>query len=229
MQGNHLSTDDWRSLLFFMLVLLLGGGFLSDAANTADHVASSAQEARPIAVGAAAPDAALRDLDGNDVTLHAIVAGKPTVLIFYRGSWCPYCNLHLSDLVTVEEELRSLGYQIVAISPDRPEELNKMTAADHLNYRLFSDPQAEAMKKFGVAYQVDNTTFMNYKQKFSVDLESASGHNHHILPVPAVFILDRGGKIVFVHADPDYKVRMKGAEVLAAAKAAATTSDALQK
>ena len=94
MQGNHLSTDDWRSLLFFMLALLLGGGFLSDAANTADQVASSAQEARPIAVGAAAPDAALRDLNGNDVTLHAIVAERPTVLIFYRGSWCPYCNLH---------------------------------------------------------------------------------------------------------------------------------------
>ena len=88
-----------------MLVLLLGGEFRSDAANTADQVASSAQEARPIAVGAAAPDAALRDLDGNDVTLNAIVAEKPTVLIFYRGSWCPYCNLQLSDLVKVEEEL----------------------------------------------------------------------------------------------------------------------------
>ena len=218
-----------RSLLLFTLTLLLGGGFLSDAANTADEVASSAKEARPIKVGVAAPDAGLRDLDGNDVTLHVIVAGKPTVLIFYRGSWCPYCNLHLSDLVTVEEDLRSLGYQIVAISPDRPEELNKMTAADHLNYRLFSDPHAEAMKKFGVAYQVDDTTFMNYKQKFNVDLESASGQNHHILPVPAVFILDRAGKIVFVHADPDYKVRMKGAEVLAAAKTAATTSGAVQK
>ena len=234
--AKHLTRDFPRSLtagrrsqLFFTLALLLGGGFLSDAANTADEVASSAKEARPIEVGVAAPDAGLRDLDGNDMTLHAIVAGKPTVLIFYRGSWCPYCNLHLSDLVTVEEDLRSLGYQIVAISPDQPEELNKMTAADHLNYRLFSDPQAEAMKKFGVAYQVDNTTFMNYKRKFNVDLESASGQKHHILPVPAVFILDRGGKIVFVHADPDYKVRMKGAEVLAAAKAAATTSDAHQK
>jgi peroxiredoxin len=229
MQTNHLVTAARRSLLFLMVALLLGGGLSSAPANTADQVASSAKEAKPIEVGTAAPDAGLRGLDGNDVTLHAIVAGKPTVLIFYRGSWCPYCNLHLSDLFTVEEELRSLGYQIVAISPDRPEELNKMTAADHLNYRLFSDPQAEAMKKFGVAYQVDNTTLTNYKQKFNVDLESSSGQTHHILPVPAVFILDRGGKIVFVHADPDYKVRMKGAEVLAAAKAAATTSDALQK
>ncbi len=151
------------------------------------------------------------------------------MLIFYRGSWCPYCNAHLSDLVTVEEELRSLGYRIVAISPDRPEELNRMTTADHLNYRLFSDPQAEGMKKFGVAYQVGDTTVTSYKQKYNVDLERSSGQTHHILPVPAVFILDRVGKIVFVHADPDYKVRMKGADVLAAAKTAATTSDALQK
>jgi peroxiredoxin len=163
------------------------------------------------------------------VTLHGIIAGKPTVLIFYRGSWCPYCNAHLSDLVTVEEELRSLGYQIVAISPDRPEELNRMTIADHLNYRLFSDSQAEAMKKFGVAYRVDDTAVKNLKQKYNVDLERASGQTHHILPVPAVFVLDRAGKIVFVHADPDYKVRMKGAEVVAAAKTAITTSDALQK
>ena len=76
---------------------------------------------------------------------------------------------------------------------------------------------------------VDNNTVTNYKRKFNVHLESSSGQTHHILPVPAVFIVDRGGNIVFVHAVPDYKVRMKGAEVLAAAKAAATTSDALQK
>jgi AhpC/TSA family len=151
MRANHLSTADYRSILFFMLALLLGGGFLSDAAKTADQVASSGQEA--IAVG----------------------------------------------------------------------------AADHLNYRLFSDPRAEAMKKFGVAYQVDNNTVTYYKRKFYVDLESSSGQTQHILAVPAVFIVDRGGNIVFVRADPDYKVRMKGAEVLAAAKAAATTFDALRK
>ena len=104
-----------------------------------------------------------------------------------------------------------------------------MTTADHLNYRLFSDSQAEAMKKFGVAYRVDDTAVKVFKQKYNVDLERASGQTHHILPVPAVFILDSTGKIVFVHADPDYKVRMKGAEVLAAAKTAATTSDAPQK
>ena len=229
MQTYHFPTTVRVSLSVSVFALLLVGGFLSARANTADQVAPSAEDAEPIRVGTGAPDAGLRDLEGKEVTLHGIIAGKPTVLIFYRGSWCPYCNAHLSDLVKVEEELLSLGYQIVAISPDRPEELNRMTIADHLNYRLFSDSQAEAMKKFGVAYRVDDTAVKNFKQKYNVDLERASGQTHHILPVPAVFILDRAGKIVFVHADPDYKVRMKGAEVLAAAKSAATTSDALQK
>jgi peroxiredoxin len=229
MKMIHIPIAIRKSLKFLLLALIAPGGVATGSANTVNQVAPSAQDAQPIGVGTSAPDAALRDLGGKEVTLQAIIAGKPTVLIFYRGSWCPYCNAHLSDLVTVEEELRSLGYQIVAISPDRPEELNRMTTADHLNYRLFSDPQAEAMKKFGVAYRVDDATVTNYKKKYNVDLERSSGQTHHILPVPAVFIIDRTGKIVFVHADPDYKVRMKGAEVLAAAKTAATTSDTLQK
>jgi peroxiredoxin len=228
MKTIHLPTGARKLLKFFLLTLTLLSNLLLAHANSANQIAPSAEDAEPIAVGTGAPDAHLRDLGGKEVTLHAIIAGKPTVLIFYRGSWCPYCNAHLSDLITVEEQLRSLGYQIIAISPDRPEELNRMTTEDHLNYRLFSDPQAEAMKNFGVAYRVDDTTIATYK-KFNVDLERSSGQTHHILPVPAVFIIDRTGKIVFVHADPDYKVRMKGAEVLAAAKQSVSASDAPQK
>jgi peroxiredoxin len=223
-----LSMSVRKLLKFFLLSLTLLSGVLSAHANSANQIAPSAEDAEPIQAGTVAPDAHLRDLDGKEVTLHAIIAEKSTVLIFYRGSWCPYCNAHLSDLITVEEELRSLGYQIIAISQDRPEELNRMTTEDHLNYRLFSDPQAEAMKNFGVAYRVDDTAIANYK-KFNVDLERSSGQTHHILPVPAVFIIDRTGRVVFVHADPDYKVRMKGSEVLAAAKKSAPASDGPQK
>ncbi|HZC35509.1 MAG TPA: peroxiredoxin-like family protein [Chthoniobacterales bacterium] len=140
MKTNHLPIGARKSLTFLLLALVLLGGCLSAPASTANQVAPSAELAEPIGVGTDAPDADLPDLEGKDVTLHAIIGGKPAVLIFYRGSWCPYCNAHLSDLVTLEEELRSRGHQIVVISPDRPEELNPMTTADHLNYRLFSDP-----------------------------------------------------------------------------------------
>ena len=92
----------------------------------------------------------------------------------------------------------------------------------------FLAPRAKAMKKFGVAYQVDNNTITNYKRRFYVYLESSSGETHHILAVPAVFIVDHGGNIAFVRADSDYKVRMKGAKVLAAARAA-SSFEALRK
>ena len=177
MKALHLSMRARRPSKFFLLSLTLLSGALWAHANSANQVALRAEDAEPIQVGTVAPDAHLRDLGGKEVTLHAIIAEKSTVLIFYRGSWCPYCNAHLSDLITVEEELRSLGYQIIAISPDRPEELNRMMTEDHLNYRLFSDPQAEAMKNFGVAYQVDDTAIANYK-KFNVDLERSSGKTH---------------------------------------------------
>src|ERR1700756_5914171 len=196
MKTIQLPTGARKLLKFFLLTLTLFSSLLLAHADSANQIAPSAEDVEPIAVGTGAPDAHLRDLDGKEVTLHAIIAEKSTVLIFYRGSWCPYCNAHLSDLITVEEELRSLGYQIIAISPDRPEELNRMTTEDHLNYRLFSDPQAEAMKNFGVAYRVDDATIANYK-KFNVDLERSSGQTHHILPVPAVFIINRTGEIVF--------------------------------
>jgi peroxiredoxin len=228
MKTIQLSTGARKPLKFFLLNLTLFSSVLLAHANSTNQIPARAEDAEPIAVGTGVPDAHLLDLNNKEVTLHALIAGKPTVLIFYRGSWCPYCNAHLSDLVTVEEQLRSLGYQIIAISPDRPEELNRMTTKDHLNYLLFSDPQAEAMKNFGVAYRVDDTTIANYK-KFNVDLERSSGQTHHILPVPAVFIINRTGEIVFVHADPDYKVRMKGAEVLAAAAKSAAASEAPQK
>jgi len=160
------------------------------------------------------PDATLQALNGKNVSLTNILKRKRTVLIFYRGGWCPYCNAHLSDLVTIEKQVTDRGFQIIAISPDTPSELNKTLTKDHLNYKLFSDSSAEAMKKFGVAYRLDDPTFTKMRDSFGVDLEKSSGQTHHILPVPSVFVVGKDGKIVYVHSNPDYKVRLKGSEIL---------------
>lgn len=181
-------------------------------------VPNAAAKAVALKVGAKAPDSVLLSLDGKPQRLKSVLGGKPTVLIFYRGSWCPYCNLHLADLQSVEEQIRKLGFQIVAISPDKPADLSTMMDKHQLTYRLYSDSKAVALKKFGVAFRVDDQTFEKMRENYKVDLEKASGETHHILPVPSVFVIDRTGKIVYVHADPDFKVRMKGEEVLAVAK-----------
>lgn len=144
----------------------------------------------------------------------SLLKRQRTVLIFYRGGWCPYCNAHLSDLVTIEQKLTAKGFQIIAISPDTPAELNNTLTKDHLTYKLFSDSSAEAMKKFGVAYRLDDPTFSKMKDSYGVDLEKFSGQTHHILPVPSVFVINRDGNIVYAHSNADYKVRLKASEIL---------------
>jgi peroxiredoxin len=181
-----------------------------------ESVANSAAEAVPIKVGERVPDALLGNQVGKSVRLRSVLRGKPTVIIFYRGEWCPFCNAHLSELAAIEGDVRKRGYQIIAISPDISSELAKMAEKDHLTYKMFSDSTAEAMRKFGVAFRVDDETYTKYRDSYHIDLERSSGQTHHILPVPSVFIVDKSGKIIFAHANADYKVRLKGLEILSA-------------
>jgi peroxiredoxin len=174
---------------------------------------------KPLTVGSDIPHVNILDLNGESKELHSIIDSKPTIIVFYRGGWCPFCNVHLADLGNVEKDLQDLGFQIIGISPDISEEITKTKDTYQLPYLLFSDTKAESMQKFGVAFRVDDATFTDYKDNYKIDLEKASGERHHILPVPSVFIVNSRGKITYVHSNPDFKVRMKGTELVAAAMA----------
>jgi peroxiredoxin len=185
----------------------------------AQEVAPSPSEIRPLLIGAAAPDSPLRTMDGTGTTLKAVLGGKPGVVIFYRGGWCPYCNAHLREIKSVQKKLAALGYATVAISPDRPEELQKTARKHALPYALLSDSRFDAARAFGVAYQLDADTLKKYAT-YGVDLRKASGEPHDWLPVPSVFLLGRDGTVDFVYANPDYRVRLKASVLIAAASAA---------
>jgi peroxiredoxin len=171
-------------------------------------------------VGDAIPDVKLRTEENEEVSLRKLVSEKPTVLIFYRGGWCPFCNRHLQSLVGIEEDLNKAGAQLLAISMDTPEKLKATPDRSKLPYRLFSDSDANAAKAFGIAFKVDEALVKKYKESYGIDLEAASGHDHHILPYPAVFIANANGVIRFVHVNPDYKVRLEPAKILEAARSA---------
>lgn len=197
-------------------VLVIGAGMA--IAGLDDMVASSAETTKPLKAGVKAPNPGLHNLEGKKTDLTTVVGEKPTVLIFYRGGWCPYCNRHLAELGKIEGDLMEMGYQMVAVSPDTPAELNKSTEKGELKYKLFSDSSAQAAKQFGIAFKVEESLVTKYKNDYKIDLEAASGQKHHILPVPSVFIIKKG-MIVYSYSNPDYRVRLKGDEVLAAAKA----------
>jgi len=180
--------------------------------STVGKIAASATDVVPLDKGANVPKLTLKAADGKAFDLNAAVAKKPTVLIFYRGGWCPFCNTQLSGLVGIVKDLTDAGYQLLAVSPDKPEELAKTMDKDKLTYTLLSDSDAAAIQAFGLAFKAASTQFNM--------LEQYSGATHHALPVPAVYILGTDGAIKFVHFDPDYKVRMDPAKILEQAKAA---------
>lgn len=193
---------------------------ISTGAMAAGTLADSADAICPVLLGSAMPDAAMQTIDGKPTTLKQQVDGRPAILVFYRGGWCPYCNVQLSDLRLITAETEALGYRLVAISPDLPEELGKTMTRDKLDYTLLSDSKADVMRAFGIGFRVDDATIEKYKG-YGIDLEKSSGENHHALPVPSVFIVDAAGVLQFSYVHPDYKVRVPGSVILAAAKAIA--------
>ena len=169
---------------------------------------AQAVEVKPLGVGADVPDVKVRTATGEAFSLKTAVAEKPAVLIFYRGGWCPFCTKHLMALQEIEEQIAARGYQILAISPDRPEKLSETLDEQELGYTLLSDADMVAAKAFGLAFEVDEKTREAYKG-YGIDLVEASGREHYLLPVPAVYVVNQAGKITYAFAEEDYKVRLE--------------------
>lgn len=189
---------------------------LASAAHA--QIAAAPEQVRPLLPGSPSPQVALQDHTGKAVAMSEALAGKPTLLVFYRGGWCPYCNIQLSALRKVVPDLASHGFQLVAVSPDRPEELSRTLEKNELDYTLLSDNKAELMQAFGIAFKVDEETIEKYKS-YNIDLAKASGHDHYALPVPSVFVIDADGVVQFAYSNPDYRTRVPERIVRAAIEA----------
>lgn len=203
-----------------VLAIAAAGACYGPGANSGagiDRPVTGVEGVSPLGEGQRAPTAVLRDAQGRLVNAGGLYPQGPTMLIFYRGGWCPYCTQHLAELASIESDIEAMGIQIVAVSPDRPEKLREAADEAQLGYRLLSDSDAHLARAFGVAFRVDDETIAMYDE-FGIDLEESSGRPHGILPVPAVYLIDTGGVIRFAHWDPDYRQRISGDGVLAAAR-----------
>lgn len=169
------------------------------------------EDVSPLLIGETIPNEQVGTMDGKTVALHDLLKDKPTVLIFYRGGWCPFCNTHLAEVGQAEEEILKLGYQILAVSPDDMAHLQKTDEKNKLNYQLLSDSKGTLTKASGLAFKAP--------ERYSKMLvEHSSGDNTGFLPVPAVFVLNTKGEILFEYINPNYKVRMPGDLLMAALK-----------
>lgn len=176
-------------------------------------IAPEAKAAAPLETGASIPDVTVHDAEGEKISLHSLVKDGPTVIVFFRGSWCPICTRHFQDLMKIHPEVVKRGARMIAISPDTVANSAANTKKLKTPFPLYSDSDVAAASAFGLAFRVDDATITKYKG-FGIDLEKASGHDHHALPVPAVYIVDEAGKILYAHSNPDYTKRLDGATIL---------------
>jgi peroxiredoxin len=184
-----------KKLLFIFLVTL------TSVANAQNMIAKSAADIAPLLIGEKIPNLTLKSSENTDVNISNLFKKKKTVLVFYRGGWCPYCNLHLQALAEAEKQILDLGYQIIAVSPDSPENLKLTAEKDKLKYTLLSDSKGELIKAAGIAYEAPE----NYKTVINVHSNEV---NKSFLPVPSVFVVNPESDIIFEYISPDFKQRI---------------------
>jgi len=186
-------------------------------------VAESAELTKPLQAGQNAPRFVVRTVAGEPFVFEPRELEHPVILITFRGGWCPYCNMHLSELRKVMPEIRELGLDILFLSGDRPELIYKSLQGDtqeavaDLDYRIYSDADAQAAIALGIAFKTSERTIQRRHEK-GEDIAGSSMLRHGILPVPAVFVIDTNGKIAYTFVEADYKVRLPAEDLLEVAR-----------
>lgn len=159
-------------------------------------------------VNATAPDFTAKDQDGKEVSLQSLKEKGAVVIIFYRGNWCPYCNKELKSLQDSLQYITDKGATVVAISPEATEGIDKTIAKTGASFPVLHDADVRIAKTYKVSYEVDEKTRAMYLEKWNVDfLKINEQKEKAILPVPAVYIVNKEGKIIYRFFDRDITKR----------------------
>jgi len=178
------------------------------------RLAASDLASHALKIGDTAPDFILPDAHGLPVRFYSLLARGPVVIVFYRGGWCPYCNLHLRGFQRALPQLQELGAQMVAISPQLPDNSLSTQEKNELAFPVLSDVGNKVARQFGIVFELNDELLQLYRQ-FGHALEEANGESgKRELPVPATFLADHQGIIRLAHVDVDYTRRMDPDEVI---------------
>ncbi len=212
--------------LSFLIIALTFNAFSQDATpkdkptaakekKTAMSKDVSPQEASKNAlnVGAQMPSFALSDAHGKTVTSSDLLKQGNLVVVFYRGAWCPYCNLYLKKLQEHLPQIKAQNANLVAISVENPDTSAAVANKNKVQFTVLSDPLLNTARKFGIVYQLDSGTNEKYKN-FGVDLVKQNGTAKPELPLSATYIVNQKGEIVYAFLEPDYKIRAEPAVLI---------------
>ncbi|GAB0113912.1 peroxiredoxin-like family protein [Acidisoma sp. C75] len=187
---------------------------------TAELIASGAVT-RALKAGDKAPAFTLEDPDGQPVSSAELIAQGPLVVSFYRGVWCPYCNMELQALQAALPEFRKLGANLLAISPQTPVNSRKSVRQNALDFAILSDSHNTVAAAFGLRFELPDYLIDLYKSLKS-DLPAFNGDPSWTLPMPGRFVIAQDGTILYAEVNPDYTRRPEPEDMLPALRRAAT-------
>lgn len=167
-----------------------------------------------LSVGDCAPEFILPDTQGNPVSSRQLLVQGPLVVSFYRGGWCPYCNLDLQALQAVLPELRNQQASVVAISPQLPVNGHQMLQEHGLTFPLLTDSGNSLAAQFGLRFVLADDLVELYTDSFGIDLTKLNGEGSRTLPIPARFVVAPDGNIIYAEVSPDYTKRAEPRELV---------------
>ncbi|MGI8493691.1 MAG: peroxiredoxin-like family protein [Pyrinomonadaceae bacterium] len=187
--------------IFSLLALICAFCFNAHSQKTADEAAKSG-----LNIGAKMPAFKLIDSNGKTVESKDLLKQGNLVVVFYRGSWCPFCNLYLRNLQKNISQIKAAGGNVVAISVENPDNSLSVAKKNEVEFTVLSDPNLNLARKFGIVYEMPKETDDLYKSH-GLDVAKHNAMEKAELPLSATYVVNRKGKIVYAYLEPDYKKR----------------------
>ncbi|QSS99347.1 AhpC/TSA family protein [Pontibacillus sp. ALD_SL1] len=173
----------------------------------------SSDQGKGLSVGETAPRFSLPDAKGDSVDLYEQLQSGPAIVTFYRGGWCPYCNMELRVYQQLIEEIHAEGAQLIAISPETPDHSLTTAEKNDLQYHVLSDEGNKVANQFNLVYQLPDYLVDVYKEK-GLEVDKHNGDDTWTLPVSATYIIQQDGTIAYEYTKADYKDRVEPSEVV---------------
>jgi peroxiredoxin len=174
-------------------------------------------EAQALKEGDKIPSIILQNAIGEMVDVNALLIKGPIIISFYRGSWCPFCNLELRAYQDILPQIKAEGASLVAISPDLPDYSLTLQERRDLEFSVLSDVDNKIAKLFNLVFLVDDRVIDIYESKGYV-LKEQQGNDHKELPIPATYVVDQEGIIRLAYVDSVYQNRLEPLDALDAVK-----------